>query len=265
MNIYWRELKAHRLGVIFWSLGMIALVGAGMAKYSAYSAAGSSVTAMFAQLPKAVMVVFGLSGFDLTKASGFFGVLFLYIAVMAAIHASLLGSNLISKEERDRTSEFLYAKPISRSKALTAKLLAGLTIILILNLATSFSSLYFVAYFGKGESVNAQIWLLMAGLLFMQLIFFAIGALVAGIVGRPKTAPSMATSIMFLTFLIYYLVNFDSGLEFLKWLSPFKYFDAAVLLTSRQLDPAFVALSAAVIVVAVFGTYHFYSARDLTV
>ena len=265
MNIYWRELKAHRLGVIFWSLGMIALVASGMAKYSAYAAAGTSVTAMFAQVPKAVMVVFGLGGFDLTKASGFYGVLFLYIAVMAAIHASLLGSNLISKEERDRTSEFLYTKPISRARALTSKLLAGLTIILIFNLATSLSSVYFVAYFGKGESVNAEIWLLMAGLLFVQLIFFAIGALVAGIMRRPKAAPSMATSIMFATFLIYYIVNFDAGLAFLKWLTPFKYFDASVVLANGRLDPAFIAISAAIIILAVFGTYRFYSARDLTV
>jgi ABC-2 type transport system permease protein len=70
---------------------------------------------------------------------------------------------------------------------------------------------------------------------------------------------------MFLTFLIYYLVNFAGSLDFLKWLSPFKYFDASVLLASRQLDPVFVALSAAIIVLAIFGTYRFYSARDLTV
>jgi ABC-2 type transport system permease protein len=265
MNIYWRELKTHRWGVLFWSLGMVALVGAGMAKYGAYAAAGTSVTDMFAQVPKAVMVVFGLGGFDLTKASDFYGVLFLYIAVMAAIHASLLGSNLISKEERDRTSEFLYAKPISRARVLTSKLLAGLTMVLVFNLATSLSSLCFVAYFGKGESFNAEIWLLMAGLLFVQLIFFAIGALVASIVHRPKAAPSIATSVMFLTFLVYYVVNFDSGLEFLRWFSPFKYFDAVALLASGQLDLAYVALSVAIIVLCIFGAYRFYSARDLAV
>jgi ABC-2 type transport system permease protein len=265
VNIYLRELKAHRWGLVFWSLGMAALVASGMGKYAAYASAGTSVTDMFASLPKAVMIVFGIGGFDLTKASGFYGVLFLYIAVMAAIHASLLGSTLISKEERDRTSEFLYTKPISRARALTSKLLAGLTMVLVFNLVTSLSSVYFVGYFGNGEAVGSEIWLLMVGLLLLQLIFFSIGAMVAGIVRRPKTAPSVATSFMFLTFLIYYLVNFAGSLDFLKWLSPFKYFDASVLLASRQLDPVFVALSAAIIVLAIFGTYRFYSARDLTV
>jgi ABC-2 type transport system permease protein len=265
MNIYWREMKAHRWGLLFWSLGMVALVASGMAKYGAYAAAGTSVTDLFAGVPKAVMVVFGIGGFDLTKASGFYGVLFLYIAVMAAIHASLLGSNLISKEERDRTSEFLYTKPISRASVLTSKLFAGWTMVLVFNAATALSSVYFVGYFGNGESVSAEIWLLMAALLLLQLVFFAIGALVAGVVRRPKAAPTIATSVMFLTFLIYYLVNFDSNLDFLKWISPFKYFEATVLLASGRLDPAFVALSAAIVGVAILGTYRFYSERDLTV
>ncbi len=265
MNIFLRELRAHRWGLLFWSLGMIAMVGSGMAKYAGYKTAGQSVQAIFAGIPKTVQVVFGFSGFDLAKASGFYGVLFLYIAVLAAVHASLLGANLISKEESDRTSEFLYTKPISRGRALTAKLLAGLTMVVFLNLVTWLSSVYFVGYFGKGESVGNEILLMMEGLLLLQLIFFAIGAVVAGIVRRPKSAPSIATSIMFLTFLLYYLVNLKDSLNVLRFLSPFKYYDAAVLLKDGGLDPVYVALSVAIVAVAVFGTYYFYTERDLSV
>jgi ABC-2 type transport system permease protein len=211
------------------------------------------------------MVVFGMTGFDLTKASGFYGVLFLYIGVMAAIHAALLGAHLISKEERDRTSEFLYAKPVSRSSALTSKLLAGLTMIVIFNLATLASSFYFVDLFSNGESVSADILILMAGLFFIQLIFFALGAVVAGVVRKPKAAPSIATSIMFVALLVSYLVNLAENVDFLKYLSPFKYFDAATLMADGRLDPVYIALSVVVIALAVLGTYHFYSGRDLTV
>jgi len=265
MNIYLREMKAHRTALIWWSLGMAALIASGMAKYAAYETAGQSITEIFNTLPKAVLVVFGMQGFDLTKASGFYGVLFLYIAVMAAIHAALLGSSLISKEERDRTSEFLYTKPVSRGQALTAKLMAGLTNLLIFNLATSVSSVYFVDYFSKGEDVGNEVTLLMVGLLFLQLIFFSIGAVVAGVVKRPKAAPSIATSIMFLMFLLAYLVNMSENLDFLKYATPFKYFDALVLLTDGRLDPLYVGMSILIIGLCVFGTYYFYSERDLNV
>ena len=265
MNIFLRELKAHRWGLVFWCLGMIALIYSGMAKYAAYEQAGTSIEEILGQIPKGVLAVFGMVGFDLTTAAGFYGVLFLYLAVMAAVHASLLGSGLIAKEERDHTSEFLYSKPASRAQVLTGKLLAGIANLVLFNLATLLSSFYFVDFFSKEEPINREITLLMVGLFCIQLIFFSIGALVAGTTHRPKSASSVATSIMFLTFLLSFVVNLNENLDFLKYVTPFKYFDAAIVMTDLALDPVYVVLSLAVIVLCIVGTYRFYAARDLTV
>lgn len=264
MNIFRRELKVHRWGLLFWSLGMALLVMSGMAKFAAYEQAGQSVEQIMGALPKAVRVIFGLTGFDLTKASGFFGILFLYLAVMAAVHAVLIGSGVISEEERDKTSEFLYAKPISRGRAITGKLLAGLANLVVLNLVTLGSSFAFVSYYGKGESFTNEILVLMAGLFFLQLIFFSLGAVVAGTARKPKSAATRATSIMLLTFLLFYLINLDDKLDFLKYLTPFKYYDAAVLM-KNGLDPLYVTLTVVIVVLAIGGTYRFYGERDLSV
>lgn len=265
MNIFKREMKAHRWNLIFWSLGMVFMVMAGMAKFAAYQQAGQSAAELMAGLPRTVQVIFGLTGFDLMKASGFYGVLFLYLAVMGAVHAVLLGANLISKEERDKTSEFLFAKPVSRTQALTGKLVAGATQVVILNAVTWGSSLYFVSYYGKGESVGKEIALMMIGLLFLQLIFLSVGAVVAGTARKPRFASGRATSVMLVTFILYYVVNLDSNLEALKYLTPFKYFDAAVLMKDGALDTGYVALSLVIIVLSLVGTYRFYSARDLSI
>jgi ABC-2 type transport system permease protein len=264
MNVFLRELKAHRWGLLFWGLGIVMLVYSGMAKYAAYEAAGQSVVEVLDQLPNGVKVVFGLGGFDLSTAGGFYGVLFLYLAVMGAVHAVLLGAHLISKEERDHTSEFLFAKPASRSRILTGKLLAGFVNLAVFNLVTLASSFYFVDYFNKDEPFDSELLILMVGLFFLQLVFFSIGAVVAGTSRRPKSAASVATSIMLLMFLLYYLVNLNENLGFLEYLTPFKYFDAAALMADG-LDPLFVGLSLIITGGAVFGTYRFYSARDLSV
>jgi ABC-2 type transport system permease protein len=265
MNVFLREMKAHRWGLIFWSLGMVMMIYSGMAKYGAYEAAGESVTAILDQMPQSMQAVFGMTGFDLTTAAGFYGMLFLYLAVMGAVHASLLGAHLIAKEERDHTSEFLYAKPASRSRVLTGKLLAGLANIVIFNLVTTASSFYFVDFFNKDEPFGSDIVLLMVGLLFLQVIFFAIGAAVAGTSHKPKSAASRSTSIMFSTFLLFYMVNLNEDLDFLKYLTPFKYFEAGKLMADGALDPVFVVLSVVIVALALFGTYRFYSARDLAV
>jgi ABC-2 type transport system permease protein len=265
MNVFLREMKAHRWGLIFWSLGMVMMIYSGMAKYGAYESAGQSVAVILDQIPGTVQAVFGMTGFDLTTAAGFYGMLFLYLAVMGAVHASLLGAHLIAKEERDHTSEFLYAKPASRSAVLTGKLLAGLANLVIFNLVTTASSFYFVDYFNKDAPFGSDIVLMMIGLFFLQVIFFAIGAAVAGTSHKPKSAASRATSIMFGTFLLFYVVNLNEDLEFLKYFTPFKYFEAGALMTDGALDPVFVGLSVAIVAAAIVGAYRFYSARDLSI
>lgn len=264
MNVFFRELKSHRLGLIFWSLGMVALVGSGMAKFAAYSTSGQSISDIIAQFPKAFQIVFGLSGFDLSKASGFFGLLFIYIVLMGTVHAVLLGSDLITKEERDRTAEFLFVRPISRNKVITAKLLAGLFNLIIFNLVTTVSSLYFVNYFNKGGPVNHDILVLMAALFFLQLIFFAIGASVASRSKKPKGAASFATAVLLATFILSFLINLNDKLDILKYFTPFKYFEAKILIESGNLGLGYVTLSLAIIGVLTAATYYFYAGRDLT-
>lgn len=265
MNIFFRELKSYRNGLFFWSIGMIALVASGMAKFAAYSGTGQSITELMDQFPRSIQVIFGLSGFDLAKASGFYGVLFIYIALMATVHAVLLGTDIIGKEERDKTSEFLFVKPISRSKAVSAKLLAGLCNVIILNIVTWLSSDYFVKYFNHGVALSRDIAILMAGLFFLQLLFFFAGAAIAAAVTKPKTAPSIATSVMLITFILAFVININEKLDILKYLTPFKYFDARNLMTDGRLDPVYVSISLVIIFIMIAVSYLTYTDRDLNI
>jgi ABC-2 type transport system permease protein len=52
-------------------------------------------------------------------------------------------------------------------------------------------------------------------------------------------------------------------LDFLKYFTPFKYFDAGELFRSGRMDGMFLLLSAAIIVVCVVLAYLAYNRRDL--
>ena len=58
-------------------------------------------------------------------------------------------------------------------------------------------------------------------------------------------------------------VRTPQELEFLKYITPFKYFDPLTLLNESRLDITFVWISAGIIAVALFGGYVTYSRRDL--
>lgn len=244
---------------------MFVLVASGMAKYGAYQSSGTSVNKILSQFPKTIQIIFGVNGFDLTKASGYYGVLFLYIALMLTIYAVLLGSEIVAKEERDKTAEFLLVKPIARSQIITSKLAAGLVNLIIVNLVTLISSLIFVDYYNKGKSINKDILVLTAGLFLMQLLFFCIGMAVAAVHKKPKTSASLATSVLLITFILSYLIDFNSKLDNLKYFTPFKYFDAKTLMSRGSLDPLYVSLSVVIVASLVVVSYLAYSRRDLSV
>lgn len=265
MNVFFREFKTHRKGLIWWSVGMFFLVYSGMAKFAAYQTSGVDTTKVIDAMPKAVKAVLGMNNVDLSTAIGFFVILFIYLIVMAAIHASLLGAGVLTEEELDRTTEFLFAKPISRAKAVAAKLSAALVNVTVLNLVTTVSSIGFVAAYNKGESATTKVLLLMGGMYLAQLLFLSAGLAAAAIIKRPKRAAAVVSAYVFGAYFLSLWLDATEKAQWLKYTTPFKYFDAATIIKNTALDPVYVALSMVLTAGLVVAAFIFYQKRDLNV
>jgi ABC-2 type transport system permease protein len=265
MNIFIREMRAHLKSLIGWSVGMLFMIISGMGKYTSYSGSDAAVTELFDTMPKTLKAVLGFGDFDVTKASGFYGMLFLYLVIMVTIHAAMLGANIIAKEERDKTTEFLMVKPVSRTKVITSKLLAAFANVAVLNLVTLVLSISIVGKYSKGENVTGEIQILMVAMFIMQLLFLFIGTGIASVSKNPKISASIATTILLVTFIVSVMIDMSSKLEGLKYLTPFKYFTAGKIMYGGGLDTVFVTLSLVIIAVMIWVTYTFYKKRDLKV
>jgi ABC-2 type transport system permease protein len=241
------------------------MLAASMGKFEGLSSSGQSINEMLDKLPKSIQTIFGTGGFDLTKASGYYGVLFMYFALMATIHAAMLGANIISKEEREKTAEFLLVKPTSRYKIISAKLAAATLNIVIFNLITLISSIGLVNKMSKGETVTGEIVRLMIGMLFLQFIFLSIGTGIAAMTKNPKLSAALSTGILLITFILSIVVDLNNKLEGLKYLSPFKYFDAKIVMYSGGLKPIYIMLSIIIVGALIASTYIFYNKRDLSI
>ena len=242
---------------------MLLMIGSGMSKYQGYKAAGDSVNELFENLPQGFLAIFGGGEIDYTQAIWFYAMMFLYLLIMASIHAAMLGAEIIAKEERDQTSEFLYVNPISRTQAITAKLFAGLTNIIILNLVTLISSIFIVQAVNDADSVTHQILLTMVGLFFVQLIFLCIGMAAAAIVKKPRLASPIATTFLLATFFLSMFIKIKGDYEYLKYFTPFHYFDGETVINNNALDPIFIIISFCIIVFTLITTYFVYNKRDL--
>ncbi|WP_419954922.1 ABC transporter permease subunit [Neobacillus niacini] len=265
MNIFLKELKSHRKSLIFWSIGIFLMVTSGMVKYESLSSSGQPMNEMLAGMPKSLLALLGIGEFDISTASGYYGLLYIYLLLMATIHSAMLGATIIAKEERDKTTEFLFVKPVSRNRIITAKLLAALVNIVVLNIVTFISSLVLVGKYSSGEVVTGDIAITMAGMFILQLLFMVIGSSLAAVKRKSKTAASFAAGILLLTYLISVVIDLNEGIEGLKYLTPFKYFEAKNIMFGGGLEFIYVLLSAGLIAALTAVTFIFYKKRDLNV
>ena len=262
MNIFLRELKANFRSLLIWGVIVILLTVVGFAKFSAY-ANNPEMLAVLDSMPQTLLDAFNLQAFNLTTLSGFFGVMFTYFALIASTAAAMWGSDVISKEERDKTVEFALTLPVTRSKVVTAKALAALVNCIGLLLITWGITIFSARSYQPDSKFYDFLNLSMLALFIMQLIFLAIGIFLGCAMKQYKRAGSVAVSLLLATYFFSIISGMHEKLEFLKYLSPFKYFDAGKLFREAKFDTTFLLLSVGIIVVSMVGAYLTYARRDL--
>jgi ABC-2 type transport system permease protein len=262
MNIFVRELKANLRSLIIWAVIVVLFVTVGVSKFSAYYE-NPEMLAILDEMPQAMLAAFSIQAFNLTTVTGFFGLMFTYFALLLSIAAAMWGSDIISKEERDKTVEFSLTLPVTRSHLVTAKALAALVNCIALLLITWAASLVSASPYQPDSEFYGFLRLSMLALFIMQLIFLAIGILLGCAMKRYKRAGAVAIALLLGTYFLSVISSLSKDLEFLKYFTPFKYFDAGILARESRLDLTFVGLSLAIIVASMVGAYVTYARRDL--
>jgi ABC-2 type transport system permease protein len=262
MNIFLRELKANLKSLIIWIVIVVLFVAVGFSKFSAYYE-NPELLAILDSMPAAMLAAFNLNAFNLTTISGFYGVMFAYFALLLSIAAAMWGSDIISKEERDKTVEFSLTLPVTRSRLITAKSLAALVNCIVLALVTWGVTVVSASTYNPDQNFYNFVAIGMVALFIMQLIFLAVGLFLGCAMKQHKRAEAMAVSVLLATYFFSIITGLSENLDWLKYFSPFKYFDPAVLLRESSLDLVFVGLSIGIVVAAMAGAYLSYARRDL--
>jgi ABC-2 type transport system permease protein len=262
MNIFVRELKSNSKSLVIWGVIVILFVTIGVSKFSAYYE-NPEMLAILDELPPAVLAAFNFQTLNLTTVSGFFGVMFTYYALLLSIAAAMWGSDIISKEERDKTIEFSLTLPVTRSRLVTAKSLAALVNCIGLLLITWGASLISAAQYQPDSGFYEFLALCMLAIFLMQLVFLAVGVFLGCAMKQYRRVSSLAVSLLLGTYFLSIISALNKDLDFLKYFTPFKYFDAVVMLNESRLDGTFVGLSLAIVLASMAGAYLTYARRDL--
>jgi ABC-2 type transport system permease protein len=262
MRIFFRELKANLKSLLIWCGIMTLFIFLVVAKYSAFAKDPALLT-IINSMPKVLIDVLSMRTFNLTTLNGFYGLMLIYFALMGGIAAAMWASESVSKEERDKTVEFSLVLPVSRSKVITAKLLMSLVNCVVFVLVTWGVSLVAVRQFSPDSTFYSFLRIEMEAMFVIELVFLAVGFLLGCAMKRYKRSGSTAVAIILVTYFLAVFSGMEPKLDFLKYFTPFKYFDAGVFFRSGSLDWVYLLISAGIIVVCVIASYIAYNKRDL--
>jgi ABC-2 type transport system permease protein len=177
-----------------------------------------------------------------------------------AFFAALCGADILSKEEKSYTAEFLLTHPVRRSTVVTEKLLAVVVQVTALNVAVFAVSIG--AMGAVGESIPWKaVGLLHLAYYLMMLEVGCIGFLISALLGKGSMGAGIGAAA--LLYMMNLIANITESAEFLKYITPFGYCDGADIVDAGNLDWVIVGIGAGIAACCVAVVYWWYGKKDI--
>ena len=142
-----RELKVNLKSFLIWLIILLAIF---LVVFLVYPSIVNSdnikmMDEMMEMFPPEMLKAFNM---DITEIDNAYGWLktegFVFVLLIIGCYAGIIGSNILLKEESDKTIEYLNSLPVTRNKIIFRKVLVGLIYIFFMVF-----KIFFYLYFGR--------------------------------------------------------------------------------------------------------------------
>lgn len=265
MNLYITELKQNLKTLIYYSIGVAVLIGAGLGKGSGMMADSEGASVIIGAFPKSALAVFGMYGMDISTLDGFYGILFFYFVVIALIYAAFLGASLFSKEEVDHTSEFLYVKPLSRASIFITKFLVAITLLFALTAFNGILSQVVANALNLGN-ITSLIISASSAIFLVELMILAMGMMFACVLKQAKRAGAIASFVVIASYIFSVIIDIAGNINFLSYLTPTRYIDIVNMVnTGGQWNPGLMICNGVLLIIFTIVAFIGFKNRDMNI
>jgi ABC-2 type transport system permease protein len=225
MNLFLKEMRRNSLNLLLWMIVISLLISVTMSVYPAFLKNQSKVMGMMSLVPKSALQFKGISNLsDLLSVLGFYAANnVIYMMVLGSIYAIVLSSNILLKEEYNKTAEFLFTRPLLRRDIFFSKLAVIFLHIFLLNAVTALVGLVCMELVKKGPFSVKAFLILSVYTLLLNALFGAMGLLMSTLVKRPKPITAFSIGLVIIFYFIYTLSKITESATKIGFLSPFKY------------------------------------------
>ena len=260
MTLVKHELRQGKTSLLIWTAAIGFLLAICIFLFPEMKGQMDSVSDMFSSMGS-FTEAFGMDRLNFGTLIGFYAVeCGNIIGVGGAFYASLCAVSILSKEEKDKTAEFLLTHPVSRKRIMTEKLIAVLVQITAMNIMIYAISVGSIAVVGEAIPLK-EISLLHLAYYLLQLelagICFGISSFLR------KGSAGVGLGIAAMMYFLNLIANIADVAEFLKYITPFGYCEGADIVANGRLDGVMVAVGAVIGLGGIMAAYLKYTKKDI--
>ncbi|MYL54990.1 ABC transporter permease subunit [Pontibacillus yanchengensis] len=263
MLIYNREIRKNAKALFIWGIILGGIILMTLSIYPQFTQDQETMNDLLSAYPDSFKQAFGMDRLDIGTLLGFYGMQVHFMTTLiGSIYAVMLASNMIAKEENEKTIEFLLSKPITRTRIMTEKSLAVLTNIILLNVINVVVCL--IGFQFANEDIPMKTFMvLIIGTILLHITFAAVAFLLSVIMKKSRTITSVSLGLVLISYFFGVVSGITEDMEVLKYASLFKYVDAADIISEGAIDLLYLSIMIGITLISTWLSYAFYLKKDI--
>lgn len=259
MTIFRKELRSGGVSFLVWSAVIGGLMAVCVGMYPSFADSMGDVSDLFAGMGD-FSAAFGLDKLQFGTILGFYGTeCGNILGLGGAFYAALTAMGLLAGEEGGHTAEFLLTHPVSRLRVAGEKLAALAVLVTGLNLLCLACGAGGILLIGE-EADWGDLLRYHGALLLMQLeiggVCFGLSSLLR------RSSYGLAIGLAAGMYFLGVFINLDTGMEPLRFVTPYYYADAARVFAGEPLADAIAVGCGLGVLGAAFGLWR-YAGKDI--
>ena len=264
-NIIKHEFKRNFRSLVLWSTIIVGLSVLMLVLFPAFEDSMGEMLEMLDAWPAGFLEAFGLGegGLDMGNIYGWYGVEgYLFVLLIGGSYSAVLGSSILSKEEDEKTIEFLLSKPVSRTKIIFGKIFVIILNLFLLNLLMSIVLFFSFVLFGEFDFL---VWALFSFAPLLHQFFFAsISFLISVFITKSRAVISISLGLVIGLYVVEIISKLTDSAEFLKYLTPYEYVNAVDIVNNNNIQGIYLLITFIVITLSFVLAWMFYNKKDIT-
>lgn len=264
MNIIIREIKKNFKSFLIWTICLSASTIGMMAFFPTFQTKMQMMDVLNS-FPKEMITALGLDVINFAKIQDYLSYILSERNIFIGVYAMLLGASILSKEESDKTAEFLLSKPVTRSGVVFSKYIVS-TIYITLLVSVQTVSDYASIKLYSNEDINNTIFIWQhLGIYMMSLTFGIIGMLISTVIYKAKTILPLSIGFVLFSYFISIVTAIIEKIEKLKYISPIKFANPTDIIKNGRVLNEYMYIMLGVYIVSLILIFVIYNKKEIHV